>query len=100
MCWLAHTFSHVPHAKAGLFPVAQSSEMYTLTPAERLACARTVKKAAAGRAPVLASGTFPGTTEEQAVRSPLSVKVKASFSELDSSADLDSFERVCLESTC
>ena len=48
---------------AGLFPVAQSSEMYTLTPAERLECARVVKQEA-GRAPVVACGTFGKNVEE------------------------------------
>lgn len=59
---------YIESGSAGLFTVAQSSEMYTLSPEERLACARTVKKAAAGRVPTLASGTFDpaGNPEEQA----------------------------------
>jgi 4-hydroxy-tetrahydrodipicolinate synthase len=43
----------------GLFAVAQSSEMFQLTPDERLASARCVVRAVAGRVPVVASGTFP-----------------------------------------
>jgi len=68
-CLAALSQWYLDSGSAGLFPVAQSSEMYTLSPEERLACARTVKKvavAAGTGAPVLASGTFPGTTDEQA----------------------------------
>jgi 4-hydroxy-tetrahydrodipicolinate synthase len=43
----------------GLFTVAQSSEMFSLSPEERIACAKCVVEAAAGRVPVVASGTFP-----------------------------------------
>eukprot|EP00035_Acanthoeca_spectabilis_P002033 m.84474 g.84474 ORF g.84474 m.84474 type:complete len:345 (+) comp11310_c0_seq1:48-1082(+) len=57
---------YIRSGAVGLFTVAQSSEMYSLTPDERLECAKTVKAAAAGRVPVLASGTFEGTVEEQA----------------------------------
>eukprot|EP00051_Salpingoeca_urceolata_P032602 m.16489 g.16489 ORF g.16489 m.16489 type:complete len:318 (+) comp5264_c0_seq1:1892-2845(+) len=50
----------------GLFAVCQSSEMYELSPAERLEVARRVVAKAAGRVPVVASGTFGGTMAEQA----------------------------------
>lgn len=56
---------YLESGSAGLFPVAQSSEMYTLNSEERLNCAKVVKEAA-GDKPVLASGTFDGTPEEQA----------------------------------
>jgi len=51
---------------AGLFSVAQSSEMYNLTEAERLAVATRVVRLTAGRVPVVAAGTFGGPIEEQA----------------------------------
>jgi len=57
---------YLDSGSAGLFPVAQSGEMYNLTNEERLECARVVKKAAGDRGPVLASGTFEGTIETQA----------------------------------
>lgn len=50
----------------GLFAVCQSSEMYHMTNAERLALAKHVKDRAANRVPVVASGTFGGDIEEQA----------------------------------
>mmetsp|Transcript_6224 Transcript_6224/g.16050 ORF Transcript_6224/g.16050 Transcript_6224/m.16050 type:complete len:327 (+) Transcript_6224:141-1121(+) len=50
----------------GLFAVCQSSEMYYMEDAERLALARHVKAKAAGRVPVVASGTFGGEIEAQA----------------------------------
>jgi 4-hydroxy-tetrahydrodipicolinate synthase len=50
---------YISSGAKGLFAVAQSSEMFELTPEERLACANCVVKAAAGRVPVVASGTFP-----------------------------------------
>ncbi|MFN8540870.1 MAG: hypothetical protein U0232_25745 [Thermomicrobiales bacterium] len=43
---------------AGLFAVAQSSEMFALDDAERLALAGRVVRRASGRVPVIASGTF------------------------------------------
>lgn len=45
---------------AGLFAVGQSGEMFHLSDAERLALARRVVERAAGRVPVVASGTFGG----------------------------------------
>eukprot|EP00936_MAST-01D_sp_MAST-1D-sp1_P002065 g2065.t1 len=57
---------YLDNGAAGLFPVAQSSEMYNLSPEERLECARVVRAAAEGRGPVCAAGTFDGTVEEQA----------------------------------
>ncbi|MGQ9683223.1 MAG: dihydrodipicolinate synthase family protein [Anaerolineae bacterium] len=51
---------------AGIFAVCLSSEMYALTPDERLALAAHVVARAAGRVPVVASGTFGGPIAEQA----------------------------------
>jgi 4-hydroxy-tetrahydrodipicolinate synthase len=52
---------------AGLFAVCGSSEMRELTAEERLALAKRVVKRANGHVQVLATGTFGGTIEEQAV---------------------------------
>lgn len=51
---------------AGLFATCLSSEMYELTPDERLAVTEHVVRTAAGRVPVVATGTFGGTISEQA----------------------------------
>jgi 4-hydroxy-tetrahydrodipicolinate synthase len=51
---------------SGLFAVCLSSEMYALTGDERLALARHIVERAAGRVPVVASGTFGGPIESQA----------------------------------
>jgi len=51
---------------AGLFAVCLSSEMYELDPEERFALAERVVRRAAGRVPVIASGTFGDSREEQA----------------------------------
>lgn len=51
---------------AGLFAVCLSSEMYVLNPEERLALARRVVARSDGRVPVIATGTYGGTIEEQA----------------------------------
>lgn len=51
---------------AGLFAVGQSGEMFRLTDDERLALARRVVERAAGRVPVVATGTFGGSIPEQA----------------------------------
>lgn len=51
---------------AGLFAVAQSSEMYTLSNLERLQLARRVVERTDGRVPVVATGTFGGSAEQQA----------------------------------
>lgn len=51
---------------AGLFSVAQSSEMYNLTEEERLAVASRVVQLTNERVPVVAAGTFGGPMEEQA----------------------------------
>src|SRR5690606_25108449 len=52
---------------AGLFAVGQSGEMFRLSNDERLALARRVVERAAGRVPVVATGTFGGPISEQAV---------------------------------
>jgi 4-hydroxy-tetrahydrodipicolinate synthase len=51
---------------AGLFAVGQSGEMFRLNNDERLALARRVVERAAGRLPVVATGTFGGPISEQA----------------------------------
>lgn len=51
---------------AGLFAVAQSSEMFLLDDVERLALARRVVQQVGGRRPVVASGTFVRSIPEQA----------------------------------
>jgi 4-hydroxy-tetrahydrodipicolinate synthase len=51
---------------AGLFAVAQSSEMFALDDVERLALARRVVQRTDGRVPVLASGTFVRDVATQA----------------------------------
>lgn len=57
---------YVDAGAAGLFSVALSSEMYQLTPEERLSVAERVVKRAEGRLPVVASGTFGGSAGKQA----------------------------------
>ncbi|MCC6627876.1 MAG: dihydrodipicolinate synthase family protein [Chloroflexi bacterium] len=51
---------------AGLFAVAQSSEMFALDDAERLDLAGRVVRRVAGRVPVVASGTFDRSVAAQA----------------------------------
>ncbi len=51
---------------AGLFAVGQSGEMFKLSDEERLALAQRVVSRAAGRVPVVASGTFGGPISQQA----------------------------------
>jgi len=50
---------------AGLFAVAQTSEMYALSAEERLALAERVVKRVGGSVPVVASGTFGGAIADQ-----------------------------------
>ena len=50
----------------GLFAVCGSSEMYALTPTERLQLARFIVQRVNGRVPVVATGTFGGRIEAQA----------------------------------
>ena len=58
---------YIESGSAGLFTVCLSSEMYELSPDERLSLADRVVKAAAGRVPVIAAATFGETIEEHAV---------------------------------
>lgn len=51
---------------AGLFAVCLSSEMYNLSPEERLELAAHVVRRVNGRVPVAASGTFGGSVQAQA----------------------------------
>ena len=57
---------YIESGSAGLFTVCLSSEMYKLSPDERLALADRVVKTAAGRVPVVAAATFGETIEEHA----------------------------------
>lgn len=50
----------------GMFAVCASSEMYELTPPERLAVARQVVERAGDKMPVVATGSFGDTMEEKA----------------------------------
>jgi 4-hydroxy-tetrahydrodipicolinate synthase len=50
---------YIDSGAIALFAVAQSSEMFKLKPEERLTVATHVVKAANGRVPVVASGSFP-----------------------------------------
>lgn len=50
----------------GIFTVCLSSEMYHLTPEERIEMAKHVQEKVAGRVCVVASGTFGGSIESQA----------------------------------
>ena len=51
---------------AGLFANCLSSEMFELTDQERISVTKTVVDQVAGRAPVVATGTFGGTVADQA----------------------------------
>ncbi len=57
---------YIASGAAGLFAVCLSSEMYVLSPEERLALARRVVARSNGRVPVVATGTYGGTVEAQA----------------------------------
>ena len=57
---------YIESGVAGLFSVGQSGEMFKLNDDERLALARRVVERAAGRVPVVASGTFGGAISKQA----------------------------------
>lgn len=57
---------YIASGVTGLFAVCQSSEMYNLSDEERLKLATHVMTKAAGRVPVVASGTFGGPIKEQA----------------------------------
>ncbi|XP_062505567.1 4-hydroxy-tetrahydrodipicolinate synthase-like [Corticium candelabrum] len=57
---------YIKSGSAGLFSVCLSSEFYQLTNEERLQLAERVHNKAAGRVPVVASGTFGGPIEDQA----------------------------------
>lgn len=56
---------YITHGAAGLFALCQSSEMFLLSPAERLEVLRLVQIAAAGRVPVIASGHVSYAPSEQ-----------------------------------
>tara|TARA_R110002124_G_scaffold62984_1_gene171947 strand:+ start:161 stop:1123 length:963 start_codon:yes stop_codon:yes gene_type:complete len=57
---------YIKAGATGLFANCLSSEMYELTPDERIAITQTVLDQAAGRVPVVATGTFGGPISEQA----------------------------------
>ena len=56
---------YIRNGVAGLFADCQSSEMFFLTLEERVKIARAVKKFAAGRVPVVASGHISDGLEDQ-----------------------------------
>lgn len=57
---------YIDNGSAGLFANCLSSEMYHLTPDERIALVERVLRRAAGRVPVVATGNFGGSIAEQA----------------------------------
>lgn len=57
---------YIDNGVAGLFAVCQSSEMFFLSLEERVKIAKFVKKWAAGRVPVVASGHVSDSIEDQA----------------------------------
>ncbi len=57
---------YIASGAGGLFACCLSSEMYALTPEERLALARRVVARSDRRVPVVATGTFGGEVERQA----------------------------------
>ena len=56
---------YINNGSSGLFAVCQSSEMFFLSLEERVTYAKTVKAAAAGRVPVIASGHISDSFEDQ-----------------------------------
>ena len=63
---------YIENGVDGLFAVCQSSEMFKLTLKERVTAAAKVKEYAAGRVPVIASGThfrFCGRSDRRAEQS-------------------------------
>ncbi len=56
---------YINNGSSGLFAVCQSSEMFFLSLEERVLYAKTVKDAAAGRVPVIASGHISDSFEDQ-----------------------------------
>jgi 4-hydroxy-tetrahydrodipicolinate synthase len=64
---LAHlTDYYLASGAAGLFANCLSSEMYELTDSERLSITRQVVERAGGQVPVVATGTFGGSIDQQA----------------------------------
>lgn len=57
---------YIATGAVGLFANCLSSEMYELSPEERLEVIKTVVNQTAGRVPVVATGTFGGNIEEMA----------------------------------
>ena len=58
---------YIDRGSAGLFACCGSTEMFDLDDGERLDVTRRVVKRAGGRVPVVATGTFGGPVEDQAV---------------------------------
>lgn len=56
---------YMDHGASGLFAVCQSSEMFFLSLEERIGCADFVRKKAAGKLPVIASGHISDSFEDQ-----------------------------------
>lgn len=57
---------YIKEGISGIFAVCLSSEMYDLTPEERLSIARHVVNTAKGRVPIVASGNFDESIQDQA----------------------------------
>ena len=60
------TDMYIQKGAKGLFANCLSSEMYELSVQERLDVVKTVVETAAGRVPVVATGTIEGTMEQMA----------------------------------
>ena len=75
----AGTDWYINAGASGLFACCLSSEMYHLAPDERIALVQCVIDRAAGRVPVVATGNFGGTLDEQiaSVRRMASLNVAA-----------------------
>ncbi|MEJ7681741.1 MAG: dihydrodipicolinate synthase family protein [Segetibacter sp.] len=65
-CLTQLTEYYLKSGAQGLFANCLSSEMYQLTEAERLQIVKHVVKVANGSVPVVATGTFEGSLNEQA----------------------------------
>jgi 4-hydroxy-tetrahydrodipicolinate synthase len=93
------THHYLDAGAVGLFANCLSSEMYELTPDERFAVTRCVVQAAAGRVPVVATGTFGGPIAEQAdfVNRIADTGVQAVIAITGLLADADDSDEVWLE---
>lgn len=88
---------YITSGVSGLFAVGQSSEMFALDNAERLALAAHVVKRADGRVPVVASGTFGGPIDQQAqyIQQMYDTGVKSVTVLINALAEPEEDETVC-----